>query len=208
MSPDRKRAEDSLRKLSTAVEQSPASIVITDTSGTIEYVNPKFTEVTGYSPAEAIGKNPRILKSGEMPPHEYARMWQAITSGCEWRGEFRNRKKSGELYWSPPRSPPIRDASGITTHFLAVKEDITERKRDQERIREQAALLDQTQDAVLVLGLDRRLRYGNRSAERSYGFSGDQLLAQDAAALLFQPHPERCAEVCQVTLERGNWSGR
>ncbi len=204
---DLKGTEETLRKLSRAVEQSPASIVITDTAGNIEYVNPKFTAVTGYSPEEALGKNPRILKSGELPPKQYRELWTTIVSGREWRGEFHNRKKSGELYWESASISPVRDANGDITHFLAVKEDITEHKRNQERIRQQAALLDQTQDAVLVLGLDQRFRYANRSAERSYALPVGQLLGQNAAALLFPHQPERCVEVCQQTMERGNWSG-
>ena len=126
---ERKRAENELRKLSLAVEQSPASIVITDTKGTIEYVNSKFVEITGYPFQEAIGKNPRILKSGEKPADEYKQLWDTITSGSEWRGEFHNKKKNGELYWEFAVISPIKDEQGIITHFLAVKEDITERKQ-------------------------------------------------------------------------------
>jgi PAS domain S-box-containing protein len=126
---ERKRAEEQLRKLSQAVEQSPACVVITDPSGNIEYVNPKFTQLTGYTLEEALGKNPRILKSGETPPEVYKQLWETITSGREWRGEFHNKKKNGELYWESASISPVRDTRGAITHFLAVKEDITERKR-------------------------------------------------------------------------------
>lgn len=203
---EHKQAERQLRQLSRAVRQSPIVIMITDTNGSIEYVNPKFTEVTGYTFQEVLGKNPRLLKSGNMPCEVYRDLWNTILAGKEWRGELHNRKKNGELYWEAASISPVRDASGVVTHFLAVKEDITERKHDQERIREQAALLDQTQDAILVLGLDQRLRYLNRSAERCYGVPADQLLNQCAASLLFQENPSHCAEVCQKTLESGNWS--
>jgi PAS domain S-box-containing protein len=125
----RKKAEDELRKLSRAVDQSPASIVITDTTGAIEYVNPKFVQITGYSLEEAVGKNPRILKSGEQPSGDYKQLWSIITSGSEWEGEFHNKKKSGELYWESAVISPIKDVRGIITHFLAVKEDITQRKK-------------------------------------------------------------------------------
>ena len=131
---ERKRAEGELRKLSRAVEQSPASIVITDPSGAIEYVNPKFVQLTGYSLEEAKGQNPRILKSGEKPSEEYKQLWDLITSGNEWRGEFHNKKKNGELYWEFAVISPIRDEQGTTTHYLAVKEDITERKRAEELV--------------------------------------------------------------------------
>ncbi len=91
-------------------------------------MNPKFVQITGYSLAEAIGKNPRILKSGEKPPEEYKQLWNKITSGSEWQGEFHNKKKNGELYWESAIISPIMDVNGIVTHFLAVKEDITLRK--------------------------------------------------------------------------------
>jgi len=134
-----RRRELEFRKLSRAVEQSPASIVITDKTGNIEYVNPKFCSVTGYSAAEVAGKNPRFLKSGEMLPEEYKHLWQIITSGKEWRGELHNRKKNGELYWESASISPILNEAGKITHFLAVKEDITERK---EMERELAEALD------------------------------------------------------------------
>lgn len=125
---ERRRIEEELRKLSNAVKQSPISIVITDTKGNIEYVNPKFTQLTGYTLDEVIGKNPRILKSGKTSASEYKRLWDTITSGREWRGEFCNKKKNGEFYWDYASVSPIRNAEGVITHFLAVKEDITERK--------------------------------------------------------------------------------
>jgi PAS domain S-box-containing protein len=133
---DWKKDQTQLRQLSRAVEQSASSIVITDLEGTIEYVNPKFTELTGYSLEESIGKNPRILKSGATPPEEYGRLWEIIKSGGEWKGEFHNRKKNGELYWESALISPIKDSNGVATHFLALKEDITERKQMELRIRE------------------------------------------------------------------------
>jgi PAS domain S-box-containing protein len=125
---ERKRVEEKLRQLSLAVEQSPASIVITNPAGDIEYVNSKFVDITGYTLAEALGKNPRILKSGEKGPEAYRELWETITAGKEWRGEFHNKKKNGELYWESASISPIRDSAGHITHFLAVKEDITARK--------------------------------------------------------------------------------
>ena len=137
-------AEVQLRILSRAVEQSPASTVITNTAGEIEYVNPKFTQLTGYTLEEVRGKNPRILKSGETPVEEYRSLWRNITAGQEWRGEFHNRKKDGELYWELATISPIVDEAGIITHFLAVKEDVTERKRAEERLHIYTAKLEQS----------------------------------------------------------------
>jgi len=133
---DRRRAAESLRLLSLAVEQSPASIVITDTAGRIEYVNRKFTEVTGYRAEEVRGQNPRILKSGESPPEHYRQMWQALVAGKPWRGEFHNRKKNGELFWELALVSPVLDESGAIGHYLAVKEDITERRRLEDNLRQ------------------------------------------------------------------------
>lgn len=136
---DRKRASETVRKLARAIEQSPVSIMITDLAGNIEFVNPKFTQVTGYSAAEAVGKNPRILKSGELAPEAYARMWDTISHGGVWRGEFHNQRKTGELYWEDASISPITDEAGVITHYLAVKEDITARKvAEAERIKLQA----------------------------------------------------------------------
>lgn len=130
-----RRAEGDLRKLFQAIEQSPSSVVITDIQGRIEYVNPKFTDVTGYTYPEVVGKNPRVLKSGYTTAEEYRRLWQTITGGKVWRGEFHNRKKSGELFWELAAIAPVRDAAGRITHFVAVKEDITERKITEEQLR-------------------------------------------------------------------------
>jgi hypothetical protein len=125
---DRILAETKVRKLSRAVEQSPAIIMITNVNGDIEYINPKFTEVTDYSLDEVIGKNPRILKSGHTPLEEYEDLWKNISAGREWRGEFFNKKKNGELYWESAVISPLFDEQGKLTNYIAVKEDITERK--------------------------------------------------------------------------------
>ncbi len=133
---ERRRNEGVLRQLSMAVEQSPVSIVITDPQGNITYVNPKFTECTGYRRGEAIGQNPRLLKSGYTSPDEYKKLWQTITRGGEWHGEFRNKKKNGELYWESAAITPIKDAKGSISHFLAIKEDITEQKAMESQLRQ------------------------------------------------------------------------
>lgn len=127
-----KDAERELRKMSTVVEQNPVSIVITDTEGNIEYVNPKFCEITGYRREELTGRNPRILSSGEMSADEYDELWMTIRAGNVWRGEFHNRRKSGQFYWESASISPIIDEEGVTTHFVGIKEDITARKRSEQ----------------------------------------------------------------------------
>ena len=125
---DRKRIEEEILSLYTAVKQSPSSIVITDTNGIIEYVNPKFTEVTGYTFEEAVGQNPNILKSEHTESEDYRELWETIVKGETWRGEFLNKKKDGTLYWELASISPIIDEKGNTIKYLAVKEDITDRK--------------------------------------------------------------------------------
>jgi len=128
---ERKQAENELRKLTLAVEQSPASIVITDLNGNIEYVNPRFTQTTGYSFDEATGKNPRILKTDLTPTETHRQLWDTLTAGKEWHGEFVNRKKDDTVYYESAIISPITDLNGVPTHYLAVKENITERKRNE-----------------------------------------------------------------------------
>jgi len=125
---ERKRTQEKIKQLSQAVEQSPVAIVITNTLGVIEYVNPKFIETTGYSYEELIGKNPRILKSGHTSQEEYKHLWHTLSSGNEWFGEFHNMKKDSSLYWESASISPILNSQGVITHYIAIKEDITERK--------------------------------------------------------------------------------
>ncbi|MGE0090698.1 MAG: PAS domain S-box protein [Bacteroidales bacterium] len=133
---ERKTTEKEILKLSTAVTQSPASIVITDLKGNIEYVNPQFTKITGYKYNEAIGKNPRILKSGYTSPDEYENLWNTITNGGMWKGEFHNRKKDGTLYWELATISPIIDETGKIIQYIAVKEDITARKEAEDALKQ------------------------------------------------------------------------
>jgi len=169
---DHRENSDRLQWLSPAVEQSPASVVITDVDGNIEYVNPRFTQVTGYSAEEVLGRNPRILKSGEMPAESYRKMWQTISSGADWRGEFHNRKKSGELYWEAASLSPIKSPEGAITHYLAVKEDITDRKEAEERIAQTNRQLRQLSTDLL-----RSQDYERRRIARELHDSTAQLLA-------------------------------
>lgn len=148
----RKAAENELRKLSLAVEQSPVSIIITDIAGNIEYGNPKLCEITGYSHNELLGKNPRILKSGITPRETYKVLWDCITSKKVWHGEFQNKKKNGELYWEAAIIAPIIDNDGTITHYLAIKEDITERKKFIEQLedaKERAEASDKLKTAFM-----------------------------------------------------------
>jgi two-component system, sensor histidine kinase and response regulator len=127
--------DETSRKMQLAVEHSPVSIVITDRDGVIEYVNPKFTQVTGYTSAEAVGKNARVLKTGTTPDELYRQLWDQIRCGGEWHGEILNKKKNGEFFWESVGISPIKNPSGEITHYLAVKEDITARKELEQELR-------------------------------------------------------------------------
>ncbi|HXX64465.1 MAG TPA: PAS domain S-box protein, partial [Bacteroidota bacterium] len=185
---ERRKGAEQIRKLSRAVEQSPASIVITDKNGTIEYVNPKFLRLTGYSREEALGKNPRILKSGAIPVTVYENLWNTITAGGEWCGELQNRKKNGEIFWEYASISPIRDDSGAITHYLGVKEDITERKRAQEALRESEQMFQSvaatTLEAIITVDSDGSIVYWNNAASKMFGYSRQEAVGEDVHRLL------------------------
>jgi diguanylate cyclase (GGDEF)-like protein/PAS domain S-box-containing protein len=134
--------EERLRQLSRAVEQSPVCVVITDTDSNITYVNPKFSELTGYSYEEALGENPRILKTSITPPETFKSLWESLLKGEKWSGEFCNKKKNGDLYWEMAYISPVVNSEGEITHYVAVKENITARKKADEQLRE-LSLLDE-----------------------------------------------------------------
>lgn len=122
------RSNEELQGLLYILGQCPVTIVVTDTEGKIEYVNPKFTQSSGYTAEEVIGKHARIIKSGEHSEAFYADLWKTITAGKEWRGEFHNKKKNGELYWEVASISPVTNELGKITHFVAIKEDVTEKR--------------------------------------------------------------------------------
>lgn len=158
------------RLLMHALEQSPATIIVTDAEGKIIYANPKFVETTGYTIDEAIGQNPRLLKSGETTPTEYRKLWKAITAGKEWRGVFHNRRKDGTLYWERASISPVFDANGRVANFMAVKEDITEYMEAEAARRRTAAgfhaVFAALPSAVLLVDGLGRILLANAAAER------------------------------------------
>lgn len=181
---ERKMAEEKLRKLFHAVEQSPATIVITDVKGAIEYANPRFSQLTGYTIEEVIGQNPRILKSGKTPLEEYKRLWDTITAGGDWRGEFCNKKKNGELYWELAVISPVKDPEGIIANFIAIKEDITELKRVSEELKESnerfRLLIESSQDGILAYDKEFRYTLWNKAMEQMSGMSREEVVGKIA----------------------------
>jgi diguanylate cyclase (GGDEF)-like protein/PAS domain S-box-containing protein len=177
---ERNPLEEQLQKFMVAVEQNPTSIMITDIHGTIEYVNPMFTEITGYSLKEVMGKNPRIFKSGQTTTEEYAALWKAITSGVSWHGKFYNRKKNGDLYWETVSISPVTNNQGAITHFVAIKEDLTYRNGVEETLEKERRLLravvDNIPDQIFVHDRDCRFVLNNLSDARVIGVSDPTLL--------------------------------
>ncbi|MEO8090126.1 MAG: PAS domain S-box protein [Gemmatimonadales bacterium] len=172
------RAQDTIRRLTLAVDQSPASVIITDTDGRIEYVNRRFVEMTGYSAAEALGQSPRLLNSGHTPLEVYQDMWQALNRGRVWHGELQNRTKDDTLAWHWVTISPVRDPQGRVTHFLATQEDITERKRAQEAQAQSEALYRKVIEASfdgIALTEEGVVREANRGFAEMFGYNMDEV---------------------------------
>ena len=191
-----------LRKLSQATEHSPASVVITDRNGRIEYVNATFSDVTGYSAEEAIGQNPRILKGGKLPASYYQQLWDTILGDQIWEGDLINRKKSGEEYWESASISPIKNDDGDITHFVAVKQDITERKHAEDTIRQQKnfieTVINSIPDAISIIEIDTgRVVKANDAFAEEVGLPHEQIegafcykLTHDLAEMCAPPHHE------------------
>ena len=177
-----------LRKLSRATESSPDSVVVTDKNGTIEYVNPTFSDVTGYSAKEAIGQNPRILKSGNHPDSFYKDLWDTILSGKTWRGELLNRKKNAEEFWESTSISAIKNEEGEITHFVAVKQDITNRKQAEQVIRESQAkyrdLVENANCIIFQMDTQGNITFFNRFAQEFFGYSEAEILGRNVVGTI------------------------
>ncbi|HNW43841.1 MAG TPA: PAS domain S-box protein, partial [Elusimicrobiales bacterium] len=199
---ERRRAEAEMRKLWKSVEASPVSVVITDVDGRIEYANPKFSEITGYTLEEARGQNPRILKSGETPSESYRAMWLEILAGREWRGEFHNKKKNGELFWETASISPVKDGSGKITNFVAVKEDITDAKRSRDALRESEEryrdLFENSANLIQSVTPEGRFVYVNPAWLETLGYSPAELEKMNMGDIL---HPD-CRPHCLAMFGR------
>jgi len=195
-----KQAQQELQKLSQAVEQSPATVVITDTQGSIQYVNPRFTEMTGYTAAEVIGQNPRILQSGTHTTDFYKEMWATIVAGNVWHGEFCNRRKNGELYWESAAIVSVKDAQDKTTHYVAVKEDITERRQAQQ---EYQLILKTALDGFWILDSEGRFLDVNDAYCHLIGYTRDELLKMRIPDIEAKEGPEETARHIRKIIEQG-----
>jgi len=173
-----KQSDQKIIQLSKGIEQSPASIILTDTKGNIEYVNKKFHEVTGYSFEEIKGKNPRIFQSGHTTKEEYAKLWETITSGNEYHGEIQNRKRNGEIFWESVLISPIRDESGKIANYIAIKEDISNRKKSDLEIQKLSVAIDQNPASVIITDTHGYIEYVNRKFMSVSGYSQEELIGK------------------------------
>ena len=173
--------------LVAAVEQTADGIVITDTDGKIQYVNPAFTAMTGYTSEEAVGQYPRILKSGLEPAEFYAELWNTIRSGRVWHGELINRRKDGTFYHEEMRITPVRDSKGEIASYIAIKHDVTERRAAEEAQRFLAAIVESSEDAIVAYTPAGIILTWNRGAETIFGYTAEEAIGKHVSMLAERP---------------------
>ena len=169
--------------LAAAIEQVPAAIVITDTAANIVYVNPSFTRITGYTRAEAIGKNPRMLKSGRQDPAFYKDLWKTIRAGSVWSGELINRRKDGSEYIEEMTITPFHDVSGAPAGFIAVKQDVTRRREEQEKQNLLASMVESSDDAIIGRTPDGIIMSWNPGAQKLFGYRAEEVVGKHVGIL-------------------------
>ena len=186
--------------LESAIRQTAEAIVITSPTGKIQYVNPAFSTMTGYRPDEVIGQNPSLLKSDTQNPAFYENLWKTILAGRVWRGELINRRKDGTLYTEEMSITPVLGASGRTTNYIAIKQDVTERRTAEAAQQFLAAIIESSEDAVVGSTLDGNILTWNRGAEKLHGYRADEVLGKSIMILLAPEYREPCRRIAEGLL--------
>lgn len=201
-------ASTEIRKLSLVIEQSPNSIIITDLDCHIEYVNDAFTRNTGYQREDVLGKNPRLLKSGKTPPAVYESMWQTLTSGEAWRGEFINCNKAGQEQTELAIIVPLRQPDGSFSHYVAIKEDITIRKQQENQLRKLILAVEQSPESIVITDIDARIEYVNEAFHRNTGYTREEVIGINPRILQSGLTPRAIYDDMWATLSHGEvWRG-
>jgi diguanylate cyclase (GGDEF)-like protein/PAS domain S-box-containing protein len=202
------KSSEQVRKLSQAVEQSAASVIITDPEGVIEYVNAAFTEITGYTMEEVTGRKVNMLGSGQTDPGMYKDLWDTIKAGGIWRGEMLNRRKNGELYWDSVIINPVHSETGKITHYVAVQEDITERKEAEHNLLLSTHILNCVKEGVAVTDIERNICFINPAFTAITGYSADEVMGRNPRVLSSGLMDEAFYQAMWRDInENGSWQG-
>jgi len=205
---ERMRTEERLRELFQVVEQSPVVIAKADINGNLDYVNKNFETTTGYTKEEVLGKNPRFLTAGATTDKVYKDIWRTITQGKVWSGEILNKRKNGSHFWAKATFGALRNASDEITGYISLKEEITQLKESEKHLHLAASVFETASEALVVTGVDKKIKMVNQAFSKITGYSNDEALGQTPAMLQSGRHDKLFYNTMFNSLEEnGEWEG-